>query len=64
MLINKTQTFQSDENAEGGTHSMNRLPANSLAEELAASEDLNGNSSEYEENNTEARIEDKRSLKV
>jgi len=39
------KTFQSDENAEGGSSSLQKLPSNSLAEDMAASEDLNGDDS-------------------
>jgi len=44
-----SKTFQCDENAEGGSSSLQKLPANSLAEDLAASEDLNGDDSQYED---------------
>jgi len=61
------KTFQCDENAEGGSSSLQKLPANSLAEDLAASEELNGDDSQYEEKTHDANgntVEEKRNIKT
>ena len=39
------KTFQRDEAAEGGSSTLQKLPGNSLAEDLAGSEELNGDDS-------------------